>query len=242
MEDAHIYLPSITPSLSSRTSLIAILDGHGGSLQAISTVLDRFPCIIGDEMEGHPPLPEKGRKSIKAVMSDAFARMDQEIRPCTWRNGLTATVLIVRRQKSNKFNKNSCALICANVGDSRAILIAPSGRFTRLTEDHRPTTNAAEADRVVRCGGMVLFGRVGGQLAVSRALGDWCLKDAGVISEPSVSVKKEVIQGSIIVVASDGVWDVLNDSEVARFVIQHIDEDDVAEKLVSCRRESSSLY
>ncbi|KAF4750903.1 hypothetical protein FOZ62_026558, partial [Perkinsus olseni] len=112
-----------------------------------------------------------------------------------------------------------------------AILVAPSGRLTRLTQDHRPTTNAAETDRVVNNGGVVLFGRVGGQLAVSRALGDWCLKNDGVISEPSVSVKREVVQGSIVVAASDGVWDVLGDEEVATFVSMHINEEDVAEKL-----------
>ncbi|KAF4747769.1 hypothetical protein FOZ62_032395, partial [Perkinsus olseni] len=64
-----------------------------------------------------------------------------------------------------------------------------------------------------------------------RALGDWCLKNDGVISEPSVSVKREVVQGSIVVAASDGVWDVLGDEEVATFVSIHINEEDVAEKL-----------
>ncbi|KAF4748789.1 hypothetical protein FOZ63_025880 [Perkinsus olseni] len=241
MEDAHIFHPSAAPPLGPRTALVAVLDGHGGSRTALDIVLDHFPAIIGDEMRGHPPsVSGSRRKSIKAAMVGAFARMDQELRPCAWQNGLTATVLLIKRQKDRKSNKDCCTVICANVGDSRAILVAPSGRLTRLTQDHRPTSNAAETDRVVNNGGVVLFGRVGGQLAVSRALGDWCLKNDGVISEPSVSVKREVVQGSIVVAASDGVWDVLGDEEVATFVSMHINEEDVAEKLVSLAVSSGS--
>ncbi|KAF4650047.1 hypothetical protein FOZ61_000724 [Perkinsus olseni] len=239
MEDAHIFHPSAAPPVGPRTALVAVLDGHGGSRTALDIVLDQLPAIIGDEMRGHPPgVSGSRRKSIKAAMIGAFARMDQELRPCAWQNGLTATVLLIKRQKDKKSNKDCCTVICANVGDSRAILVAPSGRLTRLTQDHRPTSNAAETDRVVNNGGVVLFGRVGGQLAVSRALGDWCLKNDGVISEPSVSVKREVVQGSIVVAASDGVWDVLGDEEVATFVSMHINEEDVAEKLVCLGRLS----
>ncbi|KAF4650847.1 hypothetical protein FOL46_000693, partial [Perkinsus olseni] len=243
MEDAHIFHPSAAPPLGPRTALVAVLDGHGGSRTALDIVLDQLPAIIGDEMRGHPPgVSGSRRKSIKAAMIGAFARMDQELRPCAWQNGLTATVLLIKRQKDKKSNKDCCTVICANVGDSRAILVAPSGRLTRLTQDHRPTSNAAETDRVVNNGGVVLFGRVGGQLAVSRALGDWCLKNDGVISEPSVSVKREVVQGSIVVAASDGVWDVLGDEEVATFVSMHINEEDVAEKLVVIHRPADERF
>ncbi|KAF4659556.1 DUF895 domain membrane protein [Perkinsus chesapeaki] len=244
MEDGHIYNPSFISPLGPRVSLIAVLDGHGGRRTAIDTVIDKFPKIIADGFSGLlSTLSSRGdkkkkmmkkKKSIKASLCEAFSVMDEVLRPFAWQHGLTATIILIK-EENNKSNKNGggCCytVICGNVGDSRAILISPSGIICRLTQDHRPTTNAMETDRIVNGGGVVLFGRVGGQLAVSRALGDWCLKNDGVISEPSVTIKKEVIKGSIIVGASDGVWDVLSDKDVAQYVLEHIkqkEEDDDA--------------
>ncbi len=63
-------------------------------------------------------------------------------------------------------------LVVGNIGDSRAVLIRKSGECIALTEDHKPNATA-EAERIRAAGGFVSSNRVDGQLAMSRAIGDW---------------------------------------------------------------------
>lgn len=54
------------------------------------------------------------------------------------------------------------------------------------------------------------MGRVNGFISVSRALGDWCIKKL-VISTPDVTRRERDRKDEFIILACDGVWDVLND-------------------------------
>lgn len=62
----------------------------------------------------------------------------------------------------------------ANVGDSRAVL-SVGGLAEPLSYDHKPA-NQLEARRIIAAGGWVEFNRVNGNLALSRALGDFMFK------------------------------------------------------------------
>jgi serine/threonine protein phosphatase PrpC len=66
-------------------------------------------------------------------------------------------------------------LYCINVGDSRAILCR-RGRAIDLSRDHSASTNTKEKKRVKESGGVIVGGRLGGRLAVTRAFGDFDLK------------------------------------------------------------------
>ena len=61
-----------------------------------------------------------------------------------------------------------------NVGDSRSIS-SIKGRVEQLSFDHKPS-NEAETQRIIAAGGWVEFNRVNGNLALSRALGDFVFK------------------------------------------------------------------
>lgn len=61
-----------------------------------------------------------------------------------------------------------------NVGDSRAVASC-SGVAEPLSFDHKPA-NEEEAKRIIAAGGWVEFNRVNGNLALSRALGDFIFK------------------------------------------------------------------
>jgi len=78
-------------------------------------------------------------------------------------------------------------IICANLGDSRAILCRSSSNGPNenskrnntvipLSSDHKPC-NEAEKARIEAAGGVILGGKIEGRLAVSRALGDFDFKD-----------------------------------------------------------------
>lgn len=60
------------------------------------------------------------------------------------------------------------------MGDSRAVA-SVNGRAVPLSNDHKPC-NEEESRRINAAGGWVEFNRVNGNLALSRALGDFTFK------------------------------------------------------------------
>ncbi|KAG8375202.1 hypothetical protein BUALT_Bualt10G0075900 [Buddleja alternifolia] len=101
-------------------------------------------------------------------------------------------------------------VVVANCGDSRAVLYR-GGRVIPLSFDHKPD-RADEKVRVEASGGRV-FGadtpRVEGILAMSRAIGDRFLKPY-VISEPEVTFTRRDAEDEFLILASDGLWDVMS--------------------------------
>ena len=55
-------------------------------------------------------------------------------------------------------------------------------------------------------------------LAMARAFGDLCLKDFGLIAMPDISYRRLTQRDEFIVLATDGVWDVLSNKEVVDIV------------------------
>lgn len=70
-------------------------------------------------------------------------------------------------------------------------------------------------------GGMVINKRVMGLLAVTRSFGDHSIKEF-VIPEPYIQSRPIVTDGSFIVIACDGVFDVMSDKEACTIVLQSI--------------------
>lgn len=73
-----------------------------------------------------------------------------------------------------KSTDNNRLAYIANLGDTRAVL-CENGMAKRVSTDHK-ISNESEQERVKKEGGLILKGRVGGQLAITRALGDLMLK------------------------------------------------------------------
>lgn len=59
--------------------------------------------------------------------------------------------------------------------------------------------------------------RVGGQLAITRALGDHQLKTSGVSSEPYTAKYPLTANEQFMVIASDGLWDIVGDEELGNY-------------------------
>lgn len=87
----------------------------------------------------------------------------------------------------------------------------------RLSMDHTPNV-PSEAERVRRAGGAVFRGRVDGQLAVSRAIGDHSLKRSGVSAQPTQQHIPLTKDHKYMIVACDGIFDVLSDRDVVDLV------------------------
>lgn len=131
-------------------------------------------------------------------------------------------------------------VICANVGDSRCIAgSVATASTTSLTEDHKPS-NPEEKVRIEDAGGFVMGDRVNGELAMSRALGDFRYKrnpdqkqhEFPVICIPDVAThKRSGKKDEILVLACDGVFDVMKNAEVIDYLTQIVlVEENVAAK------------
>lgn len=158
----------------------------------------------------------------------SYKAMDKELRShpnldC-FCSGSTAVTIV--RQGSNLF--------MGYIGDSRAIMGSKDSNDSmvaiQLTVDLKPDL-PREAERIKRCKGRVFalqdepevprvwlpFDDAPG-LAMARAFGDFCLKEYGVISIPEFSHRTLTERDQFIVLASDGVWDVLSNEEVVEIV------------------------
>lgn len=144
-----------------------------------------------------------------------------------------------------------CALISsthvflANCGDSRAVISrngAPNCvAYLISTYDHKPI-NPVEKERIQKAGGSVMIQRVNGSLAVSRALGDFEYKQVEgmgpceqlVSPEPEITVHERTECDEFLVLACDGVWDVMNNDDLCDFIRHMLTIESDVEKICSC--------
>lgn len=163
-----------------------------------------------------PQSPE----AIKAGLRTAYLQLDQKLRKLPEiergddHSGSTSIGSMVTPDH----------IVLSNCGDSRAIIVR-DGKAILATEDHKPY-NPTEQARIRDAGGHVSMQRVNGDLAVSRALGDFVYKQCAskpdveqqVSPEPEFYVHERSAQDSFLVLACDGIWDVKSNQNVADFV------------------------
>ncbi|KAK9136793.1 hypothetical protein Sjap_007387 [Stephania japonica] len=172
------------------------------------------------------------------------AAVDQELEECreidTFHSGTTALTIV----------KQGDTIFVANVGDSRAVLATTSDDGSlvpiQLTIDFKPNL-PQEAERITQCKGRVFCledepgvhrvwlpdGETPG-LAMSRAFGDYCVKDYGLISVPEVTQRNLTNADQFVVLATDGVWDVISNQEALDIVSSTPERGKAAKNLVQC--------
>ena len=184
---------------SENNALICLFDGHGG--HEVSKFLQENIAKFWKEI-----LP-LNYSNYENKIKNIFLSTDQKLKENNfYQTGSTACMVYITSENSKKI------LYCANVGDTRCVLIKNNKKI-RLTYDDR-AGDPKEHDRIVSEGGVVFNGRVYGQLMLSRAFGDWELKTYGVSCEPHVVRYEIESDDQFLVVATDGVWDVLEDEDV----------------------------
>lgn len=137
-------------------------------------------------------------------------------------NSIGGTTLILALLDSDQ-------LWVGNVGDSRAVFGNECGVAVPMSYDHKPA-QLKEKKRIQEAGGFVAMNgvwRVMGVLATSRAMGDYPLKDKGVVvSDPDVlsfSLKDHRMQFAVL--ASDGLWDTHTNEEAVSMIKSRLSKD-----------------
>jgi len=220
MEDAHITKASVCSRLSTY-SLFAVFDGHAGKEVARVTASEFTDHLLSispfDKLEDKDEYKEK---DIIEGLHQAFQTWDKKLRSHPTllkqgdRSGSTATGVLITPKHYFIFN----------VGDSRSILIKDK-KLHFSSEDHKPM-NDGEKRRIEEAGGRVMIQRINGSLAVSRALGDFEYKqrtDRGdleqlVSPDPEVTCIERDEQDNYMMVACDGIYDVMSNEEIVEFL------------------------
>ncbi|KAI3434509.1 hypothetical protein D9Q98_002583 [Chlorella vulgaris] len=128
--------------------------------------------------------------------------------------GATAVSVVVRGNR----------VVVANTGDSRCVL-SKRGQARALTLDHKPIL-FEEAKRIIKAGGFVRDNRINGALNVSRTIGDLDFKrnaelsyrEQMVVATPDIEEFTLEDGDEFLIVACDGIWDVLTNQEAVDFV------------------------
>ena len=224
MEDFHC----IKQALGKRPNLsyFAIFDGHGGKDVASFLSINLHHFLI-DEINNinFGTNDEENISNIIESIKSAFMKIDQNIlsnENFTNDVGSTATLIFIYYNNLNKNilnnnndngNKNvERTLICANIGDSNGYLITKSN-ISQITKPHK-CEDTSEVQRIKGTGGIVFQGRIFGKLILTRTLGDKEMKKYGVIPVPDFYTKKIEKDDLFVIIASDGIWDVINEEEL----------------------------
>ena len=198
-----------------------IFDGHGGD--EISTYLQSNLAKIYKQNL----LLNKG--NIILSLKNAFHDADDEMREQLNIEGLGSTGTLVHIVKGTG-QSPSLEVFSANVGDSRVSLISPE-HIIRLSYDHR-TSDEKEKKRILESGMEIIDDRICGTLMLTRIFGNYEYKEEnevdnnkGLICEPFIS-KIEIdlsIENQFLILASDGVWDILTEEDVQNIIKKYHD-------------------
>ncbi|KAH6655577.1 phosphatase 2C-domain-containing protein [Truncatella angustata] len=230
MEDAHCTMLDLlkpdsddAKSHPSRLSFFGVFDGHGGDKVAqyagehIDDILVKQDTFKAGNYE--QALKDCFLATDRAILSDP--KYEEEV------SGCTACVGLITDDK----------IYIANAGDSRSVL-GVKGRAKPLSFDHKPQ-NEGEKARITAAGGFVDFGRVNGNLALSRAIGDFEFKKSAelapeqqiVTAYPDVVVHELSDDDEFLVIACDGIWDCQSSQAVVEFVRRGIAAKQELEKI-----------
>ncbi|KAL2493277.1 Protein phosphatase 2C 16 [Abeliophyllum distichum] len=223
-------MDGISQTLSHLTShFFGVYDGHGGS-QVADYCRDRIHLALVEELKSYKDDMVNG-STIDArqvhwekLFTNCFCKVDDEVGGKASRNipeestdacsttfeavapetvGSTAVVAVIC----------SSHIVVANCGDSRAVLYRGKEAIA-LSSDHKPNREDEYA-RIEASGGKVIQWnghRVFGVLAMSRSIGDRFLKP-WIIPEPEVMFVPRAREDECLVLASDGLWDVMTNEE-----------------------------
>ncbi|XP_032883303.1 protein phosphatase 1A isoform X1 [Amblyraja radiata] len=233
MEDAHTAIIGLPHGLEA-WSFFAVYDGHAGSQVA------RYCCehLLGHitstlDFKVSEDLTDLTVEKVKSGIRTGFLQIDEHMRTISEkrhgsdRSGSTAVGVMLSPKH----------IYFINCGDSRGLLCR-NGQVHFFTQDHKPS-NPLEKERIQNAGGSVMIQRVNGSLAVSRALGDFdykCVHGKGpteqlVSPEPEVYEIERRDNDQFIILACDGIWDVMGNEEICEFVKSRLEVSDDLEKV-----------
>lgn len=223
MEDEHVIIEDLNKDINKEgntapfQAFFGVYDGHCGRAAAefardhLHNNLVQLP-VITDSTNNSDALSVAVRDAFKATDKAFLEWAHKENNDA----GCTAIAALLREDK----------VFVGNLGDARCVL-SRGGKAIDLSQDHKPSRDD-EKERILKAGGFVVNNRINSFLAVSRAIGDRDYKNWGAkkyFEDDLVSAVADVhvqqldpTQDDYLILACDGVWDVMSSQDVVTFV------------------------
>ena len=184
-----------------KISFFALYDGFCGKEVAVYLQKKLQQCLLTNI--------KKNKFDIEKSFGDTFAQMENSIKEISNSStcGSTATVVLI----VNKI------IYCANIGNTSCYSIYNKNQIKKISIDH-DCKNQTEIERVKQNGGEIFNKRVFGSLSLTRCFGDFDFKAYGVTAKPTISKKKIGKEENFLIIASDGVWDVIHEEELNGYI------------------------
>jgi serine/threonine protein phosphatase PrpC len=195
--------------------IFCVFDGHAGK-NCAEKLTKIFPETFYKKFQNGK---WEEKTDLTPLFKEVYQEVDDNLKEFLYEGSTATTVIIWRNPKTNKKY-----IQCANLGDSTCFMIR-NGRSVIISEDHKLSV-ASERQRIVNMGVQLTQDqtRLCG-LAVARAFGDIFPKSekCGITAEPFISLSIELSKtDTTVILASDGLWDIVPDGQKAYEIIKNI--------------------
>ena len=223
-------------------NIFCVMDGHGVNGHLVSRYVMKYINLFfknnkkmnssnNNEDAVYYRLKKSDYHIIKRLFRHAERDLDKKSAIDANFSGTTCVMVLQIGEK----------ILCSNIGDSRAIMVKSGNVIVPLSIDQKPN-DPEESKRIIQNGGEISQyeedgeksgpyrvwkkGEVYPGLAMSRSVGDFVATTLGVIPEPKFIEEKIDSDCKFIVIASDGVWEFLENERVAEIVMPFYKNDD----------------
>ena len=222
-------------------NIFAVMDGHGVNGHLVSRFVTKyFTSFFKKNKKMNSSCADENqifyrlKKNDHDIVKKAFRHAERDIE----KNGeidanFSGTTCVMVFQVGNR-------ILCGNVGDSRAIMVK-GNKVIPLSIDQKPD-DPEESKRIKENGGQIAQyeedgeksgpfrvwqkGEVYPGIAMSRSIGDFIATKLGVIPEPKFIDEKIDKDTKFIVIASDGIWEFLDNDTVKNMVMPFYEKND----------------
>ena len=239
-------------------NIFCVLDGHGVNGHLVSRYVMKYINMFfknnkkmnssnNNEDAVYYRLKKGEHSIIKRLFRHAERDLDKKSDIDATFSGTTCVMLLQIGEK----------LLCSNIGDSRAIMVKGDNVIIPLSIDQKPD-DPEESKRIIQAGGEISQyeedgeksgpyrvwkkGEVYPGIAMSRSIGDFVATTLGVIPEPKFIEEKIDNDTKFIVLASDGVWEFLDNKRVAEIVMPFYKTNDPEGACRALIRESTDWW
>ena len=222
-------------------NIFCVMDGHGVNGHLVSRFTTKYFSSffkknkkMNSSSSSEDQIFNRLRKNDYEILKRVFRHAERDLE----KNGeidanFSGTTCVMVFQVGER-------IICANVGDSRAIMVK-GDKVIPLSFDQKPD-DPEESKRIKENGGEISQyeedgeksgpfrvwqkGEVYPGIAMSRSIGDFIASKLGVIPEPKFLEEKIDKDTKFIVVASDGIWEFLDNNTVKNMVMPFYEKND----------------
>jgi len=216
-EDEHVVILNSDTNKKNynKVNIFGVFDGHGGGdvSKFLKANLSKYFLKKNKDY-----IFENTKKTLRYI-ENVFDHIQDKLKNTDFANYSGSTALLAIQSEY----KNKKHVWVSNVGDSRGVICNKYNIAVQLTKDHKPNI-FEERNRIEKLDGKITFDGNDWRIkeySLSRAFGD-------LDATPYITHKPQIFKYNLsskdkfMILACDGLWDVLSNQEVVNFVLEYL--------------------